>query len=103
MLEVILVLLVLLWLTGNLHINGITFPNAVLFSINGQAITLINVLIFFIIVSAIGLLPTPFREVAGVLFVLWLLSILGFLAIAGLSNIIVIAIIIGVVIAVLGK
>ena len=103
MLELLLFILVVLWLTGNLHISGIAIPRMVLFSINGEAITLVNVLIFFVILWAIGVLPDPFREIAGVLFVLWLLSVLGFIAIAGFSSLLVIAIIVGIVAAVLKK
>lgn len=103
MIEILLLILVILWLTGNLHVSGWVIPRMVLFSINGQAISLIDLLIFFVILWAIGILPSPIREIAGVLFVLWLLSVLGFLAIAGLSSILVIAIIVGIVISIVGK
>jgi len=103
MLEILILVLVILFLTGNIHVNGFTFPNMVLFALNGRPITLINLLIFLVILWAIGILPSPFREIAGILFVLWLLSLLGFIAIAGLSNLLVIAIIAGIVIAVLRR
>jgi len=101
MLEIILVVLVLLWITGNLHVTGVNIPNYTLLNINGQQITLINLLVFLAIVWAIGVLPSPIREISGVLLFLWVLSILGFIAIAGLGNIIVIAVIIGIVWALL--
>lgn len=101
MLEVILVVLILLWLTGNLHFTGLVIPDYVLFSLNGRPITLINLLVFIVIVWAIGVLPSPIREISGVLLLLWILSILGILAIAGLANLIVIAVIIGIVLALL--
>jgi hypothetical protein len=103
MLEVIVGALILLWLTGNLRISGLTVPQMVLFRINGQPVTVVNLLICIVIIWALGALPSPFREVAGVLFVLWLLSLLGVIAIAGLSNLIVIAIIVGIVISILQK
>lgn len=103
MLEIILVVLIILFLTGNIQITGLNIPNIVLFSFNGQAITLINLLIFFIILWAMGILPSPIREIAAVLFMLWLLSIFGFLAIAGLSNLLVIAIIIGIVFSIVKR
>ncbi|MBW7956097.1 hypothetical protein H3C66_05215 [Patescibacteria group bacterium] len=101
MTEVILVLLVIFLVTGMIQIPGFTLPNFVLFNFNGQPITLLNVLIFLLILWAIGILPSPFREIAGVLFILWLLSIFGFIAIAGLSNLIVIGIIVGIVFSML--
>ena len=103
MTEIILVLLVIALITGFIQIPGFTLPNYVLFSINGESITLLNVLIFLLILWAIGILPSPFREIAGVLFVLWLLSVLGFIAIAGLSNLLVIAIIVGIVVSMVKK
>lgn len=99
MTEVLLVLLVIALITGFISIPGFTLPNYSLFAVNGQSITLLNVLVFILILWAIGILPSPFREIAGVLFVLWILSILGFIAIAGLSNLLVIAIIVGIVVS----
>jgi len=101
--EVVLVLLVIFLLTGLVRIPGFTLPNLQLIVINGQSITLLNILVFILILWAIGILPSPFREIAGILFVLWLLSILGFIAIAGLSNLIVIGIIVGIVFSMLKK
>ncbi len=103
MIEVVLVLLVIFLITGLIEIPGFTLPNFVLLRINGEPITLLNVLIFMLILWAIGILPSPFREIAGVLFVLWVLSVLGFIAIAGLSNLIVIGIIVGIVFSMLKK
>src|SRR5688572_9280334 len=103
MLEIVLVILVILLLTGNIRISGFDLPHIVLVTINGQPITLVNVLIFFIILWALGLLPSPFREIAALLFVLWLLSIFGFIAIAGLSNLIIIAIVVGIVFSIVKR
>lgn len=97
MIEILLILLVVFWALGYIHIGNITVPNTMLFSFNGRPITLWDLLIFVIVLWAIGILPTPFREIAGVLLVLWVLALLGLIAIAGLSNLIVIAIIVGIV------
>lgn len=103
MIEVVLVLLVIALLTGFISIPGFSLPNYVLFSVNGQTITLLNIMVFLLILWAIGILPSPFREIAGVLLVLWILSVLGFIAIAGLSNLIVIGIIVGIVVSMVKK
>ncbi len=103
MIEVVLVLLVIFLITGFVQIPGFSLPNFELFRVGGQSITLLNALIFFLILWAIGILPSPFREIAGVLFVLWILSVLGFIAIAGLSNLIVIGLIVGIVVSMLKK
>lgn len=103
MIEVVLILLVVFLITGFVQIPGFNLPNFVLFRVGGQSITLLNAMIFLLILWAIGILPSPFREIAGVLFVLWILSVLGFIAIAGLSNLIVIGLIVGIVISMLKK
>ncbi len=99
MLEIIVVLLIFLWLTGNLTIPGLVLPDISLFEINGQVISLWDLIILALVAWALGLLPSPFRQIAGVLLVLWLLSVLGFLSLVGisLSSIILIAIILGIV------
>jgi hypothetical protein len=98
MLEIIVVLLIFLWLTGNLIIPGLVLPDVSLFVINGQTITLWDLIILALVAWAIGILPSPFRQIAGLLLVLWLLSVLGFLSLAGisLSGVILIAIILGI-------
>lgn len=42
------------------------------------------------------MLPSPFREIATVILVLWLLSLFGIIAIAGFSQILIIALIVGI-------
>lgn len=103
MLEILLAVLVILWLTGNLNIVGLEIPNYILFQLNGVDITLWNVIIFVVILWALGILPSPIREISGVLLVLWVLSILGILAIPGLTNLLVIAIIVGIVASILKR
>lgn len=97
MIETILVILLILWFLGYITIPGIAIPRFPVFFFNGRAITLWDILIFLVVVWAIEALPTPFREIAGVLLILWLLSTFGILAIAGLSHLLVIAIIVGII------
>jgi hypothetical protein len=103
MLEIVVILLVLLFLTGNVKIIGLNIPDYVLMTVNGQPITLWNLLTLLIVVWALGLLPSPFREIVGVILVLWLLSIFGILAITGLSNILVVALILGIILSMVKK
>lgn len=99
MLILILALLILLYLLGYIQIPAFNIPDFPLFIINNHQITLWEFLLFFVIIWAISALPSPFRQIAGVILVLWLLSTLGFIAITGLANILVIALIAGVVIS----
>ena len=96
---IIILILILLYFFGYIQIPGLIIPNPLLFSFSGHGITLVNLLIFLVILWAIGILPSPLRQIAMVLVVLWLLSILGIIAIAGLSHIFVIAIVIGLLIS----
>lgn len=99
MLGTVLVILLVLWLFGFVQIPGIVFHNAVLFRILGHSVTLWELLMFVVIAWAMESLPSPLRQIAFVLVILWLLSVFGIIGIAGLSNLLVIAIIIGLVLA----
>jgi hypothetical protein len=102
MIALLLVVLIVLWFLGYIHIDGLTIPDFTLFTINGHTITFINLLTFLVISVIVGVLPSPFRQIAGVALLLWVLSVLGILAFAGLSSLIVIAIILGLIAYVLG-
>ncbi len=102
MLVFLLILLAVLWFLGYVQISTFAIPNPVLFAINGHDITLWNLLIFFVIATIIGVLPNPFRAIAGVFLVLWVLAVFGILAFSGLSSILVIAIIVGLVAYLIG-
>lgn len=95
MLLTLLVVLIVLWAVGFLPAGGITIPDITFFTINGHEITLLNIIVFAVISWIVGLLPSPFRLIASVLLVLWVLSILGILAFAGLSQWLVLTIIVG--------
>jgi len=86
MLGTILVILLILWLFGFVSVPGLVFHNTVLFRILGHNVTLWELLMFIVIAWAIESLPSPLRQIAFILIILWLLSILGIVAIAGLSN-----------------
>ncbi len=103
MLALVLAILIVLWFLGIVEINSFTIPHIKLFSLNGHDITLVNVLIFFAILWLIELLPSPFRQVAFALLVLYALSVLGFIVIAGFSNLVIVAVIVGVILALFQK
>ncbi len=105
MITALALILIVLWFFGYVHISSLNIPDIILFSINGHQITLWNLLILFVVAWAIGILPTPLREIAGVLLVLWILSVLGILAIGGinLSSILVIAIIVGLIASIFSR
>ena len=102
MVMLVLVSLVILAILGYVQIPNFPFLNTVLFTINSRDITILNLLVLMVILWAIGILPSPFPQIIGALFVLWLLAVLGFIAVAGLSNILVIGVIVGLVIYLLG-
>jgi hypothetical protein len=89
----ILVTLFLLWLLGY---GPFTVLHLILFRFNGWTVTIWDLLIFLVFIWLVGSLPSPFRQIAVVFILIWILSLLGIIAIAGLSNILIIAIIVGV-------
>lgn len=101
MLSGIIVILIVLWVLGYLPVMGLTIPNVVFMNINNHPITLWNVLVFIIVMWAIEILPRPFREISIILLLLWVLSVIGLIAVSGLSNLLVIAIIVGLVLSML--
>lgn len=103
MLAVLFLVLIALWFLGYIHIDGLVIPDIFLFSINGVPITLWNLLILFVVAWAIGLMPSPIRIIVGVILILWILAVLGILAIGTfpLANILVLAIIIGIIVVLL--
>jgi len=100
MIIAIVIILAILWFLGYFSISGISIPNFVLFTINNHPVTLWEILILLVIGWAIGILPRPFQVVAGILLLLWVLSVLGILAIAGLSSVIVLLIIVGLIVSI---
>src|SRR5260221_5494305 len=92
MLNLILLFLIILWFLGYLQVPLFAIS---VFSISGHSITLNDILVFLVILWLIGILPYPFRQIASVLLLLWVLSSLGVIAIAGFSTIVLIAIIFG--------
>jgi hypothetical protein len=100
MLIAIVVILVVLWFLGYMPLARLSIPNISFFTINGHAVTLWEILILLVITWAIGILPRPLQMIASVLLLLWILSVLGIFAIAGLPNIIVLVIIVGLILSI---
>lgn len=96
---ILIIILLILYFFGYISIPGINIPNPLLFTFGGHAVTLLTLLIFLAIMWAIEVLPSPLRQIAMVVVLLWILSTLGFIALAGLSNILVVAILVGLIIS----
>lgn len=71
--------------------------NLPLFAFNGQWITLWNLVVLVVILWISSLLPRPLREIFWVLVVLWALSIFGIISFAGLQQLIIVAVVLGVI------
>lgn len=101
MLAALAITLIILWFLGYVRIDGLNLPDTTMFSLNGFPVTLWDILILVIVSWAIGILPTPFREIAGVILILWVLAVLGIVALAGinLASIFVVVMIVGLLIS----
>lgn len=97
MIALILIALIILWFLGFIHLPFLPVSDFVLFNLFGRAITLYDVLVFLLIIWLVDLLPGPFREIAVILLALWLLSLFGVIAVIGLTNVIVMVVIFGLV------
>lgn len=101
MLTGLFVTLIILWFLGYIRIDGLAIPDLILFSINGQPITLWSVLILLVVSWAIGILPSPLRQIVAILLIVWILAVLGIVSLAGIpvASIVVLAIIVGIIFA----
>lgn len=97
MITLVLIFLVILFILGYIQIPFFMIRDVMLFSAFGKSISLYDLLVFTLILWVIGLLPWPFRGLGTLILVLWLLSFFGIIAIAGFSNILVLALIVGVI------
>ncbi|OGG01555.1 hypothetical protein A2Z33_00010 [Candidatus Gottesmanbacteria bacterium RBG_16_52_11] len=103
MAAVLIILLALLWFFGYIRIPGLGLPDIPLFRFGSETVTLLDLVIFLVIIWAVGVLPSPLREIGYAGIVIWILAELGIIAIAGLSSIVIWAIIIGLVLSLLHK
>lgn len=99
MINLILIILLVLWLLGYLQIPLL---HSVIFRLFGRSITLNDILVVFVVIWLINLLPSPFRGIAIIILILWLLKAFGIIVVYGLGNIILLALIIALVVFLLG-
>ena len=92
MLGIILLLLIIFWFAGY---GPLTALHITLFSIGRFHVNLWDILIFLLIIWLIDTLPGPVRAVVVIALIIWLLGVLGIIVIPMFSNLIVIAIIVG--------
>src|SRR3990172_11927661 len=97
MLTYLLLILILLWILGVVRIPLFSVINIPLLYIGRRAIGLYDILVFILILWLIRILPSPLREIVTVFLILWLLSFFGVFLFAGLSNILVLLLIIGLI------
>lgn len=92
MLSIILILLIIFWFAGYGPLLALRIP---LFTIGRLNVNLWDVLIFLLIIWLIDALPGPIRSVVVIALVIWLLGFFGIIAIPMFSNIVIIAVIVG--------
>lgn len=96
MLAAVLIILVLLWFFGFLNLSFLNYY------VIGD-LTLLNLIIIGLILYFIfSIAPSFLRVILGVALIIYILSALGIIAVAGLTNIAVLAVIIAVVLYLLG-
>lgn len=101
MILALLIALIILWLMGYVVFPGFVIPSIILFSINGHPITLWNLLIFLILIVIAASLPSPLREILFVVFILWVLALLGIISAVGFPNLLLVGIIAGLMVFVI--
>jgi hypothetical protein len=102
MLLILVVVLVVLWSVRYLDIPNLALPDMPLFSLSGHVVTLVEAVIFLVVVAALGVLPTPLRQIGFAVVLVWLLATFGLVAIAGLASLMVLAMIVALLAAFFG-
>jgi len=97
MIEAALVILLILFLLGLVHIPGVNIPNYKLFVFNHHTITLFEVLMIIVAFGILALLPRFIRIIVGALLIIWIISTLGIIVINGLPIISIITLMVVVV------
>lgn len=91
MINIFLIILILLLVANNISIPFIHAPLFVLF---GHPITLFHIMVFCLLGYLANYLPSPFREIIGLVVILWVLSAFGIFAIFGwFSNLLLLVIV----------
>ncbi len=99
----LIAILVVLWLLGIISVPWLTMPHFPSLNILGFHLTITNLLVLGILIWIAASLGGPLRQIVWVLVVLWILSALGIIAIGGLSNLLVVGIVVGLVLSLLQK
>jgi hypothetical protein len=73
MLQKLLIILAVLWLLGFVHIPLLGYG---LFTIFGHVFTVHNIIVFAVVAWLINELSSPFREIAMVFLILWVISLI---------------------------
>jgi len=102
MVTLFIVLLVFLWLTGIVTIPSFSILHFALFYINAHPVTIWDILLLTVIIWMAGVVPVPFKGLAIILLILWLLAIMGVIAISGFSNLILVLLLLGLILHLLG-
>lgn len=103
MASTVIILLIVFWFLGFIRVPGIYIRDFTVFRFGAKAVTLWEILVLILILWAVEVLPTPLREIGYVAIVLWVLSVLGIIAISGLSHLIIAAAVIGLILSLFNK
>lgn len=95
--------IVLLWLIGVIRIPWLGFPHLEIFSFGGVNITLERLLTLILVLWLASTAPSPLRQMFWVFVILWLLSIAGIVMVGSMTNLVLIAIITGLVLSIVQK
>jgi len=95
----IIAILVALWLLGIISIPWFSLPTFPVLQILGYSITIQRLLLILLFTYLALNLGSPFRQIIWVFFVLWLLSILGLIAVGGMAKLLIISLVVGLILS----
>ena len=99
----IIAIVVALWLLGIISIPWLVMPSFPVLNILGYALTIPRLLLFGLLCWLALNLGSPFRQIIWVFFVLWLLSIFGLIVVGSMVNLLLIALVVGLILSFVQK
>lgn len=99
----LIAIVVVLWLLGIVNVPWLMRPHFPTLQIMGYPVTIETIIVIIALVWIASSLGGVIGKIVWVLVLLWLLSVLGVITVGGLSNLLVIGVVVGIVLSLVQK
>lgn len=92
-------IVIVLWLLGIISIPWLVIPPFPVLNLFGYSLTLQRLLLLILFAYLALNLGSPFRQIIWVIFVLWLLSILGLIVVGSMTKLLLTSLVVGLILS----